>query len=608
MPLTPDGYDPSDSDELFTEGRTIHESIDSDANLGQGTVRRAFVLTVAQLLADNQEQALDAVYDAGYVSTASDEHLERRAADFNVTRQSAVPATGVVEFFRDSEASSRYTIQTGTIVETLGDDPVAFQTTTTESLGLIDGFEAGTLDTSWNGDTGSVSVVDGSASGDPDPDDGTDELELDATSGTQVYDTSQTLADGDTLRVSVYPEASTVTDVQYFVGTSDQTDHYLVRLDASSNTVSLVRVDGGTETQLDSASVTVPTGEWTTVVVDTGVNTDTAVDVVDASKSVVTELSTGDDTYNEGYVGLGKGDTADQSYVDTITTTATAATIEASAGGSRSNVGPRAIEAIPNTPAGISGVENPVSTGDPSYVDTSGTKLVVGQDRETDEELRERIQDRTAIGGAGTVGAVGEALRRVEDVISVKVFENDTLNDNTGSGGLPPVSVEIVVYGGGDEDIANAIFETTPATERLYAGAHGTSQTFTITSDLLDEDETVEWSEPAKLAVDVTLDLVVDDSYVGDSVIKDTIAEYIGGTLSDGSSAPGTGIAEDVRISALRDRVVGPDTGVRGISAVSTTPSTTTGSNGLTIVDVADDEVAQTDATDGSITLKTTVV
>jgi hypothetical protein len=193
-------------------------------------------------------------------------------------------------------------------------------------------------------------------------------------------------------------------------------------------------------------------------------------------------------------------------------------------------------------------------------------------------------------------------------VVSVRVFENDTLTDNTGSGGLPKLSIEVVVFGGVGVEIAQTLFDTVAATERLYSGAHGTTKSFTIESELLVDDEIIKFSRPPEKGVDLTLDLVVDASYVGNQAIKGIIADYIGGKTPDGSISPGIGIGVDVRVDAIRDRVVGPDTGVRGVASVSATPATTTNAEGLTVIDVGADEVPRTDATDGSITLNLTEV
>lgn len=605
MPFDGD-YEPSTEDELFETNVSALASLDDTAGTGQGTMNRALLRTMARLLADNQEQTLDELYDATYIETASGRELELRCKDIGIRRNEAVPATGVVEFSRDSEPVGDFVIPSGTLVQPVGSDVPTYETTETTSVGILEDFESGSLAAGWTHDTGSFSVVDGSAGGDPTPDSGTYEMKIDAVTDALVYHNGITVAEGDTIRFSVYCKSNTIVSTLFFV--TDQNNHFRVTVDASAGSVTLEKVDGGTGTDLDSQSVTVPTGEWLTVDIDTGVNTDTTARVLDSSDSEVASVSSSDSTFTSGFIGLRSGDNNATKYADDIVTTATAANVEGTAGGTQTNVGGQAITEMVSSVSGIDSVINPVAVGDPSFVDTNGNGLVIGVDRETDDELRERAFNSTSIGGSTTVPAVYTAIASLDGVVNVKIFENDTLNDNTGSGGLPPVSIEVVIYGGSTETIANTLFDVTAPTERLYSGAHGTTVTYTVESSVLGSNEVIEWSDPPITDVDLTLDVVHDETYVGDEEIRRILVEYIGGTLPDGSTATGTGIGEDVRFDAIRDRLVGNDTGVLGLASISSTPSSSTDSNGLNIVDIANDAVAETDATDGSISITTTQV
>jgi len=110
--------------------------------------------------------------------------------------------------------------------------------------------------------------------------------------------------------------------------------------------------------------------------------------------------------------------------------------------------------------------------------------------------------------------------------------------------------------------------------------------------------------------VSMSLDVVIDDSYIGDDDIRDQITQYVGGTLSNDSTTIGIGVGEDVRVDKIRDIVVGDDNGVLGFdksvdgTPIETTPATTT-VDGLDIIDVGENEVAQTDASDATITINT---
>jgi len=235
--------------------------------------------------------------------------------------------------------------------------------------------------------------------------------------------------------------------------------------------------------------------------------------------------------------------------------------------------------------------------------------FILGEDAETDEELRERAQDTVTGGGDATHDAiVAELINNTEGVTSVTLFENKTDNDNTGSGGLPPYSFEVVVFGGEDDDVARSIFDKKGVTSRDYSGANGVSTTKTVTADSNNQQRQIEFSRPSKINVDVTLDLIINDSYIGDTDIKDQVVSYIGGILSDETERVGLGVSENVVIDQITDIVVGTENGVVGLdqsvdsNPVETTPSTQT-IDGLNVVQIGQSEVAQTDA--DNITINT---
>jgi len=276
------------------------------------------------------------------------------------------------------------------------------------------------------------------------------------------------------------------------------------------------------------------------------------------------------------------------------------------------NVGAESITVVPSPPAGVSTVTNLYPTGDPTYFDTSGERFRIGQDEETDESLRNRAINTTTGGGSATHDAiVGNIINNIDDATSVTLFENKTDVDNTGSGGLPPHSFEAVVFGGSDVEVAERIFETKAITSRDYGGVNGTEVTETVVADTNNQEREITFSRPNAVNIDMSLDVVVNENYVGDDELRDQIVQYIGGTLSDNSTVVGLGVSENVRIDRIRDIVISADD--NGVVAfdnnvdgdtVETTPATTV-VNGINVVDIGAIEVAQTDATDASITINT---
>jgi len=92
----------------------------------------------------------------------------------------------------------------------------------------------------------------------------------------------------------------------------------------------------------------------------------------------------------------------------------------------------------------------------------NSTDATLGRDRESDAAYKQRHLETINAQGCGTVQAIEDrVLQRVDDVISVKVFENDT--DVVDGDGRPPHSFETFVLGGEDAAIAQEIFDCKPA-------------------------------------------------------------------------------------------------------------------------------------------------
>jgi hypothetical protein len=127
--LTSSGYEPDDSDELFTSLGEALLNENADANpFAESTYTWALLTAIANTRAE-REQLLSELYDAAYVATASDEQLTEKCRNLGVYRREPQRATGVVRFSRSDPATTDYVIPTGTIVETLETDAVQFATT-----------------------------------------------------------------------------------------------------------------------------------------------------------------------------------------------------------------------------------------------------------------------------------------------------------------------------------------------------------------------------------------------------------------------------------------------------------------------------------------------
>jgi uncharacterized phage protein gp47/JayE len=131
---------------------------------------------------------------------------------------------------------------------------------------------------------------------------------------------------------------------------------------------------------------------------------------------------------------------------------------------------------------------------------------VLGRAVETDDQLRARRQQELAGTTSGTVDALRtHVLEGVTGVTTCLVFQNDT--DSTNGDGLPPHSVEVLVLGGADQDIRDAIWANLAAGITTYGSTTGT------VTDAEDGSQTyeVDFSRPT------THDIYADCRYTYDA-------------------------------------------------------------------------------------------
>lgn len=153
-----------------------------------------------------------------------------------------------------------------------------------------------------------------------------------------------------------------------------------------------------------------------------------------------------------------------------------------------------------------------------------------GRNTETDAEYRARYYISVDFAGGVNIDAiVAEIYESVEAVIAVTGDENDT--DFTDNNGLPPHSIEIVAYGGLDEEIAAAIFK------RKAAGIQTYGNTTVAVISKMGRTYDISFSRPAPVNIWVKVyNLTTDSSFPLDGIeqIKRRIVSYIGGNVRGG--------------------------------------------------------------------------
>lgn len=584
----------------------LREDFGDDIDLTDSSVFSTLTNVFASVVANNQEQSLQEVYESAFLETATGDDLEAVVALAGITRRSATSSTGVQQFSANGQTTANRVIPRGTTIQTDGTEPVEFETTERSVIRFFDDFEESDTLNSYEGDVADASIVSTNVYN------GLQALELAAVDDAHIYDPNHSVKRGSSWSVHMRPQTGTAPTATWAIQTLQ--DHYQVVVDEAVGEIRLEEVSGGSITTLDSTTASVPTAyvrvdiEWTI----TGRLAATVVDESTDPSATLGKVATTDNfTYLSGPIGFKSSDANGVKQFDYASMRTTSSNIRAIASGPVGNVGTNAITALPSSIAGVQSTTNQYPTGDTSYINTDGIRFVGGEDAESDTELRERTKESVSAGGAGTADALlGELVNNVDGVTSVSIYENKTDSDNTGSGGLPPFSFEAVVYGGDELDIAEAIYDTKAVTATDYSGVRGTSVTLTVVSDVNEQEFDIEFSRPFELDIDVTVDLIVDDTYSGDSAVQDAIVQYIGGTTSGETEVTGIGVGENVRIDSLRDAIVDDQLGVVGLDysvdgdPLSTTPTKTT-ADGLEVIEVGENEVAQADATDGSLIINT---
>ncbi|QRD99655.1 baseplate J-family protein [Halorubrum virus VOLN27B] len=224
-------------------------------------------------------------------------------------------------------------------------------------------------------------------------------------------------------------------------------------------------------------------------------------------------------------------------------TKSTTAPIIAVEPGSNANVGANSITALPVPLAGIQSVTNEENT-------------TGGENRESDENLRERAKDELAEGSSATGPALVSAVQGVEGVTSVSILINDTKEDNGRGHNLPANSGELVVTGGDDEDIAQTILETKGMDSTLVAGVNGVGVEGTLAELPNGQKHPIDFSRANPVTIYIEADVQVDSTYEDDTEILNNIIKYVGGKTTDGFEKDGQlGVTDDVLYGEIEYRI-----------------------------------------------------
>ena len=600
MPITDDGFERWEKDEIYE--RLVNDFEDQfDSTVETGDLVDKQFESLAQTLYENQERALQAVYQSAYLESATGRDLEKLAARIGLERRDAVSATGVIAVFRNDIPTTTYTIPRGVVFQTPGSDPIQFNAETSARLAEIDDFKDGNL-AEYVGNVADWSV------------NASYEAVAPAVDGAAIrYDTRQ-FARGKVFNYDIRLDADSTLGIQFGIDAVGD-DYYEAVVDEYASEIRIDVYEDGSIIDSSTTAVDVPVGTDIHAEVAYGIAGDHTLRLYESADrdTQIDSVSVQDHTeYVGGYIGFVSRDDAANAYIASYANTHDTANIEAVAGGVDTNLSANTITVATESITGVDGQTNPLPTGNSDYSGVNGSAFIQGRDRETDEELRERAFDSAIIGGAATVSAIESALREIEHVDSLTLYVNKS--DSTDADGMPPHSFEpALYYNGPDEDIAKALFNTKAIDSTDVGGIHGNEVTYDVQSTVLSGDsETLHWSSIPETSIDIELTIIVDEEYVGDDDIKSAIVNYIGGTDVNGERLGGLNVGDDLYVAVLEDVIVGPqDTGVWEVDSYTIdttgdgTNDTETLANGAEAISVADNEVLVTNARDGSIVINT---
>jgi uncharacterized phage protein gp47/JayE len=167
---------------------------------------------------------------------------------------------------------------------------------------------------------------------------------------------------------------------------------------------------------------------------------------------------------------------------------------------------------------------------------TNALDSVSGQDDELDSELRIRSLRELSARGSANLDALVAAVSAVDSVNTLQGYANTT--EDTDANGLPPHSFEIVVLGGDDDEIAQAIYDNAPVGIEPYGTDSGTA------TDAAGNDHTVAFTRPTEIQIHIQITGIDTDplTYTDAATLKASLVQACEDTF---------GVGDDVRYTKV---------------------------------------------------------
>ena len=181
---------------------------------------------------------------------------------------------------------------------------------------------------------------------------------------------------------------------------------------------------------------------------------------------------------------------------------------------------------------------------------TNEAAFTNGTEEESDYQLRERAKNSIGAQASSTINSIKGGLLGLDGVRTVTIYENST--NEVDEMGIPAHSVQVYVYGGENEEIAQMIFSKKPV------GIGLVGEEVVTVEDISGVEHTVKFSRPTEITTYYKVNLRTNSSFPSDGIaqVKTAILQYVGGLDSDNVFYSGLSMGEDVVYMKLVSQVL----------------------------------------------------
>jgi uncharacterized phage protein gp47/JayE len=151
---------------------------------------------------------------------------------------------------------------------------------------------------------------------------------------------------------------------------------------------------------------------------------------------------------------------------------------------------------------------------------TNAAEAVAGRDEETDAELRLRRLDELSTAQGGTIAAMEARIPELVTAVTFCAVEENRTDATVGD--LTPHSIHVVVVGGADADVAQAIWDTKPA------GAETIGDESATVVDSMGNNQTIYFDRATTVRMYLIANLTTTADYpaTGDTLVTDALAAF----------------------------------------------------------------------------------